>query len=381
VGARSVLILTGEPSGDRAGGGLAAELRRADPGVRIRAVGGRRLREAGAEVLEDIARLGAMGFAEVLRQIPRHLELERRLTRLLDADPPDVLVPIDYPGFNLRLARAAKRRGIRVVYYIGPQVWAWGASRVPRIARVVDRMLVVLPFEVEIYERAGVAVEFVGHPLLDGIDRWPGRRAARAELGLPEEAPVLGLLPGSRVQEVRRIWPVMADAARRLRAVNPELRIVASAADGVPREEYQRALVDGGGVDAAALRAGPAVTICAAADVLLVTSGTATLEAGLAGTPLAVLYRTSPLTWFVGRRLVRIPRIALVNIVAGEDVAREFLQDEATANRIAEHAGALLADPARRAEISRRLGDLRARLGGRGSSRRAAEIVLSEASS
>jgi lipid-A-disaccharide synthase len=379
VGSRSVLILTGEPSGDRAGGGLARELRRADPQVRIRAVGGPRLREAGAEILADIAELGAMGFAEVVRQIPRHLRLERSLIRLLETDPPDVVVPIDYPGFNLRMARAAKVRSIRVVYYIGPQVWAWGASRVPRIARAVDRMLVILPFEVEIYERAGVPVEFVGHPLLDGIEGWPARGAARAELGVPEDALVLGLLPGSRVQEVRRIFPVMVDAAGRLRAASPELRVLASTADGVPGEEYARALANAGTADPPTLLDAPAVTICAAADVLLVTSGTATLEAGLVGTPLAVLYRTSALTWFLGRRLVRIPRIALVNIVAGEDLAREFLQGEVRADRIAEHAGELLADAARRAETSRRLRVLRERLGGHGSSRRAAEIVLAEA--
>jgi lipid-A-disaccharide synthase len=380
VGSRSVLILTGEPSGDRAGGGLARELRRADPQVRIRAVGGPRLREAGAEILADIAELGAMGFAEVVRQVPRHLRLERRLVELLETDPPDVVVPVDYPGFNLRMARAAKTRGIRVVYYIGPQVWAWGASRVPRIARAVDRMLVILPFEVEIYERAGVPVEFVGHPLLDGIEAWPVRGAARAALGVPENALVLGLLPGSRVQEVRRIFPVMVQAARQLQDTGPALRVLASAAEGVPREEYARVLAQAGSADPPALVDAPAVTLCAAADLLLVTSGTATLEAGLVGTPLAVLYRTSALTWFLGRRLVRIPRIALVNIVAGEDLAREFLQEEVRADRIAEHARALLADPARRAETSRRLGVLRERLGGRGSSRRVAEIVLAEAS-
>jgi lipid-A-disaccharide synthase len=240
-------------------------------------------------------------------------------------------------------------------------------------------MLVVLPFEVEIYERAGVAVEFVGHPLLDDIERWPTRDEARAKLGVGPAAPVLGLLPGSRIQEIRRIFPVMVDAARRLRAAEPGLRVLASAADGLPRDEYLRILGAPSGEDTVQLVEGPAVTIGAAADVLLVTSGTATLESALAGTPLAVLYRTSPLTWLIGRSLVRIPRIALVNIVAGEELAREFLQDDARGDRIAAHVRELLADPGRRAALSLRLRALRERLGG-GSSRRTAEIVLAEAS-
>ncbi len=375
MGPRTVLFLTGEPSGDAAAARLAAALRKRQPDLRIRAVGGRRLAAAGAEIVQDIAALSAMGFAEVLQQIPRLAALEGRLARLFDAEPPDVVVPVDYPGFNLRIARKARDRGIPVAYYIGPQIWAWGAGRLPRIARAVDVMLVVFGFEVAWYERAGIPVRFVGHPLADGVADVPARDAARAALGVPPDAALLGLLAGSRTQEVRRILPAMAETARRLARARPGLRVVASAAPDVPRAEYAAALGPAGAAEVA-LTERPLAEIAAAADVLLVTSGTATLEAGLTGTPLAVLYRTSPVTWFVGKRLVRIPRIALANIVAGEDVAPEFLQDGVDPAAIAAWAADLLDDPARRAAVRARLLGLREKLGPPGAADRAAAAVL-----
>jgi lipid-A-disaccharide synthase len=376
VGRRSVLVLTGEPSGDRAAAPVAAALLRRHPGLRVRAVGGPALRAAGAEIVQDIAELGAMGFAEVVRQIPRLHRLESRLRDLIARERPAAVLPVDYPGFNLRIARIARRAGVPVVYYIGPQVWAWGAGRIPRIAEAVDRMLVVFPFEEPLYREAGLRTDFVGHPLLDTLGEAPGRDEARARLGIPPGAPVLGLLAGSRVQEVRRILPEMARAAAALRGDRPDLAVVASAAASVPRGEYDRAL---GGTGTVTLHAGPAAVLDAAADVVLVTSGTATLEAALLGTPLAVLYRTSAVTWFLGRRLVRIPRISLVNIVAGEDLVEEFLQDEARAERVVPHVAALLDDPGRRRALSERLRALRSRLGEPGVADRVAAMVAEEA--
>jgi lipid-A-disaccharide synthase len=287
-------------------------------------------------------------------------------------------VPIDYPGFNLRIARHARERGIPVVYYIGPQVWAWGAGRVPRIAAAVDRMLVVFPFEEEIYRRAGMRVDFVGHPLLDTMGSRPSREETRRRLGVPEDALVLGLLPGSRLQEIRRILPVMTAAAARVTAMVPGVVVIASRADSVPAPEFQRALGRDGPI---IVDDGPAAGTGSAADMALVTSGTATLETALCGTPLAVLYRTSPLTGFVGRRLVKIRRISLVNIVAEQPLVEEFLQDEARPEAVAAHAAALLRDPDRRAQLSEGLRALRDRLGAPGAARRAAAIVLEEAAS
>ena len=200
MGRRSVLLLTGEPSGDAAGAALCQALRERAPDLRVAAVGGRRLRAAGAEILQDIDELSAMGFVEVLRQIPRLRKLAARLSRWIETERPACVVPIDYPGFNLRVARAARERGVHVVYYIGPQVWAWGAGRLPGIARSVDRMLVVFPFEEEIYRRAKIPVEFVGHPLLDALAGAPTRADARERLALPRAGRVLGLAPGSRAR-------------------------------------------------------------------------------------------------------------------------------------------------------------------------------------
>jgi lipid-A-disaccharide synthase len=377
VDRRSVLILTGESSGDRAAGPLAAALKRRAPDLEVLAVGGESLRAAGAEILQDIDELGAMGFLEVLRQVPRLHHLEGRLRRLLERSPPSVVVPVDYPGFNLRIARLARARGVPVVYYIGPQVWAWGAGRVPKIAASVDRMLVVFPFELEIYRDAGVRVDYPGHPLLDGLDAAPPGTVLREGVGIENGAPVLGLLPGSRQQEIRRILPVMLEAAQRAWQRVPGLRTVVSRAESVPESELRRALerVPAGRVDVWEGSAAPVIT---GADFLLVTSGTATLESALHGTPLAVLYRTSPLSWFIGRRIVRIPRISLVNILAGEDLVAEFLQGEAEPVRVAEHAIGYLSDGPRREALSWRLRALRDRLGEGGTASRAAGMVLEE---
>lgn len=372
---RTFLILTGEPSGDAAGGKLARALRRADPDVRIVAVGGRELRAAGADVRFDISELSAMGFVEVVRQIPRLRRLERQIHEIIERERPDAIIPIDYPGFHLRVAKWARENGHKVVYYIGPQIWAWGAGRLPKIAAAVDRMLVVFPFEVEAYASAGVRVDFVGHPLLENLADAPPRGKLRADLPeTDDDTPVLGLLPGSRVQEVRRILPVMVETAKRVRTDRPNLRVVVSMAPDVPESNY----------DVAArakftLRRGPAADIMTGSDLLLVTSGTATLEAALHGTPLAVLYRTSPLTFWIGRRVVKIPRISLVNIVAGEDLAPEFLQGDATADRITPWVLRTLDDAVGRAATSAKLSALRDKLGGAHASDVAARLVVEEA--
>ncbi len=374
---RSVLILTGEPSGDRAGGRLAEALLRQDPAIEILAVGGPDLRAAGATILQDISELGAMGFVEVLRQLPRLRKLEDRLEQRLASAPPSVVVPIDYPGFNLRIARRARAHGVPVVYYIGPQVWAWGAGRIPKIAESVDRMLVVFPFETDLYREAGMRADFPGHPLVDSLDDAPPRETLRRELGISDDTPVLGLLPGSRAQEVRRILPVMGRAAQLAAERVPDLATVVSTSPSVPADEFGRALGHSGDIRVNRW-AGPAAALITAADFLLVTSGTATLESALLGTPLAVLYRTSPVTWFIGRRLVRIPRISLVNIVAGEDLVAEFLQSEAEPRAVADHAVSFLENELRRRELSAKLRALRGKLGAAGAADRAAAMVLEE---
>jgi lipid-A-disaccharide synthase len=375
VGRRSVLIVTGEPSGDRAGGLLARELLRLEPTARVRAVGGVALRDAGAEIVQDIAELSAMGFVEVVEHLPRLWNLRRRLVRLLDHERPDVVVLVDYPDFNLGIARLAKSRGIPVVYYIGPQIWAWRRGRVSQIARVVDRMLVVFPFEQAIYERAGVPVEFVGHPLLDTLPSPEDEPSG----GPDDGRRTLGLLAGSRVQEVRRIFPVMVRTAARLRRDDPSLRVLASVAPSVPREEYD-AILRAEGETSIEMCTDAAASIVRASTVVLVTSGTATLEAALVGTPLIVLYRTSALTWWIGRRVVDLPRISLVNIVAERDLVSEFLQDDARPEPIAAAVRVLLEDVEATQRLRADLRALRTRLGEPGASARAARSVWAQAS-
>jgi lipid-A-disaccharide synthase len=260
-----------------------------------------------------------------------------------------------------------------VVYYIAPQVWAWGKDRVRRVARAVDRLLVVFPFEESIFRAAGIDTTFVGHPLMEGIEHAPSRHEARASLGIPESRPVLGLLPGSRVQEVRLILPRMLAGAQIARSARPDLEVLVSRAPSVPEEEVAAV---GAGEDRARVVGGDAARIVRAADVLFVTSGTATLEAALLGTPLAVVYRTSALTWTIGKALVRLPRIGLVNIVAGEELAPEFLQENARPDALARFAIDLLERPDERALIAAKLRALRAPFEGRIASRAAAEIVL-----
>lgn len=369
---RTVLVLTGEPSGDLAASGFVSAIRAQEPGIRVVAVGGPRLAAAGAEILQDIASISAMGFVEVVRQIPRLAALERRLVRFLRDERPDVLVPVDFPGFNLRIAARAKELGIPVAYYIAPQVWAWGRERTKKIAGLVDRLMVVLPFEEKLFRAEGVDATFVGHPLLEGLAGAPSRGEARNALGFGPERPVLGLLPGSRPQEIRRILPAMLGGARLARDRRPDLAILVSRQESLPREAL--AAVD----EAAGERIveGPAAGVIRASDVLLVTSGTATLESALLGTSLAVVYKTSPVTFAIGRALVNLPRIGLANIVAGEEVAPEFIQNAAHPEALARFALDLLARPEERAARSERLRALGAKFEGRAASAHAARIVI-----
>lgn len=372
---RLVLVVAGEPSGDLAAGRLVEALRRRDASIRVVAVGGENLRAAGAEIFEDISELGAMGFVEVVRQIPRLRALEDRLVKFMAESRPNVVVPVDYPGFNLRLAAKAHALQIPVVYYIAPQVWAWAEGRVREIGRVVRKLLVILPFEEDYFRRRGIAATFVGHPLLEGVAAAPSRKAAREELGIDPEVPVLGLIPGSRVQEIRRILPSLLHAAKLAGEQIPGLITLASRASFIAEHEFERVAPHPGNVR---FVSGPAARIMRAADVLLVTSGTATLEAGLLGTPLGVVYRTSPVTWGLGRMLVRLPRIGLVNLVAGEELAPEFLQNDATGPRLSAFVVELLRDPSARSRRQDALKTLRKTFEGHHASEEAAEEILQE---
>lgn len=322
----TILLLAGEASGDEHGAAVARALLERWPEATLLGLGGRRMEAAGVELLAGLDRLAVMGFVEVLARLPFFWRLERRVKDLLDQGRVDLVLPVDYPGFNLRIARAARERGIPVLYYIAPQVWAWKPKRAARLARDADRIAVILPFEVEIFRDEGGSAEFVGHPLLEDRGEVPDREAFCRAHGLDPGAPILALFPGSRRQELDRHLALFLETAERLVGERPDLQPALALASSVERESL-------GDVSVPVVDDGRALLHHARA--ALVKSGTSTLEAALAGTPFVVVYRTHPVTWFLARRLVSVDHIALANLVADARVVPEVLQGEATPERLA----------------------------------------------
>lgn len=370
-----ILIVTGEASGDLHGANLAAAIRALRPDAEILGMGGGKMRAAGVTMIRGIERLDVVGMIG-LAQLRAVLRTYAALSRVLRRTPLDAVVFIDNPGLNLRLARVAKRAGHRVLYYIAPQVWAWRPGRIHLIRRVVDRMLVILPFEEALYRKAGVRCDFVGHPLLDAVAPSYDRAELRRRFGAEGSVPLLGLLPGSREREVRSLLPAMLDAAVRLAPIHRGLRVLVAQAASIP-DGLIESLAAASGLEVGVVRDQPN-EVMAAADLLLVASGTATLQAAVIGTPMVIVYRVSRFTYWLGRMLVRIKCIGLVNIVAGEPFVTELIQQDLTAARLAEEADRLLRDGAAQARMRARLRAVRDSLGGPGASRRAAEAILAE---
>ncbi len=330
------------------------------------------MRDAGVEIERGIDELAVLGFAEVVGRLPFFARLLAERRRALRERPPDALVLVDYPGLNLRIARAARSLRVPVAYYVSPQVWAWGAGRVRAIRRSVDEMIVILPFEAAFYAARGVSATFVGHPLLEVARPARPRAETRRSLGIGADAPLVGLFPGSRVQEIERHLALFLEASRRAeRALGGALSLAIGRAPTVP-DALVRERIAG--------RDAPVTTetydLMGAADLLLVASGTATLEAACVGTPMVVVYRTSRLSYALGRLVVRVPHIALANLVAGARVVPELVQGEATPEAIAREMTSILRDPGRAATMREAFAAIRARLGEPGAAGRAAEIVL-----
>jgi len=363
-----IFLVAGETSGDIHGANLVRALRAADPDAVCEGLGGPRMAEAGMALREDLAGRAIMGFAEVFRSLPYIRRVFRETEAHLAKTRPDCIVLIDYPGFNMRLAARAKAMGLRVVYYISPQVWAWKAGRVRTLARIVDKMLAILPFEEKLYREAGVDCSFVGHPLMDQLEAVPVKGIYRGEL-------VVGLLPGSREQEVRRLLEPMIAVARGISAVYPAARFVAPCVNAA-RETQVRTLAGDFPIEATI---GRMYEVLDAARFCLVASGTATLETALFGVPMAILYKTGRLNYWIARRLVRISHIGLANILAGGGIVPEFIQEQASADAILPVALELMGDTPRRRQMLDDLIALRAELGGAGASMRAAEAILAVA--
>ena len=369
TGERRILIVAGEPSGDR----HAAALARALAGrtrCRFRGVAGPRMRAAGVEAIVPQEELAVIGFSGVVAKLPALLGARRRLLGEFARFRPDAVVLVDYPGFNLRLGPELKRRGARVFYYIAPQVWAWHAERAAAMAAWVDRLAVVFPFEEPIFRAAGVATTFVGHPLLDDLAPEVGEGELRSELGAPPAARIVGLLPGSRRGELSHHLEPMLQAAQRLRRDHADVLPVVALAEGSSADAAPRALLDGVAVARGRTHAVQAFASCCA-----VASGTATLETALFGTPLVVVYRVGGLNYAIARRVVKLERIGLPNIVADAEVAPELLQDRFTPQALADRLGEWLRDPAALARQRAGLAIVRERLGGPGAAGRAAQAL------
>jgi lipid-A-disaccharide synthase len=364
---REILFVAGETSGDLHAAGVAAAIRRREPGRPLTGIGGSRMREAGVDLLEDVERMAVMGFVEVIRHIPRHWSLLRELRRRLARNGTGLVTLIDYPGFNMRVAERARAHGVPVLYYITPQVWAWGAGRLEKLARLITRAAVILPFEEPLLRQHGIDATFVGHPLLDRAKSMPDRGTARRTLGLPDEAPVLALFPGSRSQEIARHLHDFVAVGRELERRVGNLRVIVSVAPGV---QIDPAVCPFPTVRAASF------DVLRAADAAFCKSGTSTLEAAVAGCPLAVGYRTNRLTYAIASRVVKVPWIGLVNVVAGRLVAPEFVQEHLVPVRVADALEPLLVDGADRRRMLDGLADVRSRLGAPGAADRVAEMAL-----
>ncbi|HWL39568.1 MAG TPA: lipid-A-disaccharide synthase [Gemmatimonadaceae bacterium] len=364
---RKVLFVAGEASGDLHAAGVAAALRRLRPELSLAAVGGSRLAEQGVELVNRDTQLGVMGFLEVVRHVPRHFLLLRSLTRMLERGEIAVIVLIDYPGFNMKLAAAAKRAGVPVVYYVTPQVWAWGAGRIPKLAEYVTKAAVILPFEESLLRGYGVDAVFVGHPLLDRAVSMPTKAEAREALSLPQNVPVLALFPGSRQQEIDRHIDDFVATAKILQSRRRNLEVIVSVAPTVALDANRCPF---------RLVHSASLSVLRAADAALCKSGTTTLEAAIADCPLVVAYRTGRISFMLAKRVVKIANIGLVNVVAGREVAEEFIQDEIVASRMADALEPLFDEASPRGlEVKAGLAQVRSKLGSPGAAERVARIV------
>lgn len=372
-----ILIVTGEASGDLHGANLAKALKARDPHVLLAGIGGRAMEAAGVRLVEEMGRFDVIGmvgpFAFV--SIIRRFIMMRRLFR---SKQWDTVVFIDHPGLNLRFAYFAKAAGLRVVYYIAPQIWAWGPWRIRWIKQRIDHVLVILPFEKSIYDEAGVRCTFVGHPILDAVADRYDRRELRSKFGFSDDERVIALLPGSRAHEVQVLLPILLEAVEKLGRREPKTKFILAQASTIHDNLLQPLL--GRSPVPIMLVKEQATEAMALSDLVLVASGTATLQAAVVGTPMVLFYRTTPLTsWFANvviRFVIRVKWIGLVNLVAGRTIVPELVQSAATGQRLYEEALRILDDRPAYDEMKRDLAKVRAALGEPGASARAAEMVL-----
>lgn len=372
---KKILLVAGEVSGDLHGSHLVEALQRVEPGLQFFGVGGEGLERRGMKLLYPAHSLSVVGITEVFVKLRTILKALRGLKASLEKEKPDLIILIDFPEFNLRLAKIARRRGIPVVYYISPQIWAWRPRRIKLIARVVKKMIVLFPFEVPLYEAAGVDVEWVGHPLLDIVKPTLPKEKALQEFGLDPRRRTVGLLPGSRIHEIERLLPPLLASAHLLQKDIPDLQFVIPLAPGISKTllssqiqniSFPVKVVEGFTYDV--------MNLC---ELLIAASGTATLEGAILGKPMIIIYKVSLPSYWVGRALIRVNHIGLVNLVAEKEIAPELIQKDVNPERIADEASRILRDPILSRKMSESMDEVRQKLGEPGAAQRAAQIVVS----
>ena len=372
---KKIMLVAGEVSGDLHGAHLVEAIQEIEPEIQFFGVGGEGLEKRGMKLLHHVHSLSVVGISEAFRKLRTALKILRELKEAMEQERPDLIVLIDYPEFNLRLARIARKKGIPVLYYISPQIWAWRPGRVRSIAKLVRKMVVLFPFEVPLYQAAGVDVEWVGHPLLDIVRPSLPKEEAIERFGLDPAQKTIALLPGSRIEEVARLLPPLLDSTILLRKKMSELQFIIPLAPGISETNLHPILRDG----PVPIRVvnGFGYDVMALSDLIITASGTATLEAAILGKPMVIVYKVSSLTYWVARALIRVKHIGLVNLVAGKEIARELIQEEVNPERIAEEALRLLKDPVLYEKTIESMAEVRQSLGESGAASRAARIVLS----
>jgi len=376
INEKHILIVAGEASGDLHGAALVREMKKLDQGIIISGIGGKKMEEAGVDVIAPSSDLAVVGLTEVLSKLPKIFRARGLMRSLLRYSRPDLLILIDFPDFNISLARTAKRYDVPVLYYISPQLWAWRRGRVKKIAERVDKMAVILPFEKDFYLNTGmdIDVEYVGHPIMDAMPEDLDKEILSRDLGIGKGRPVLGLLPGSRTEEIKTLLPSMIGAAEILSSRYHDLQCVLPLATTIPFEFIQSF------INRTSLKIivsqKDIYSVLSVCDLALVASGTATLETALMGVPMVVAYRVSPLSYKIGKMVIKVPYVSLVNLIAGEEIVPEVLQDDVTPQGLADRASMILDNEAHRKEMIMRLGKVRETLGGKGASERTARIAI-----
>jgi len=368
---KSIMIIAGEASGDLHASSLVLEIRKLIPDARFTGIGGSRMRDAGVDLILNNREIAVTGFSEVFSKVRNILKAFRMVKETMRMARPDLLILLDFPDFNLRAGKTARRMGIPVIYYISPQVWAWRRGRVRTIQKLVEKIIVILPFEAPLYGDKGV---FVGNPLLDVVRPSLPAGEAREQFGLRKKSPVVALLPGSRENEIRQLLPIFLKAAHLIREQVPDIQYLLPVAPTVSEEKIQPMIQETGIL--IRLVRDRVYDAIALSDFAVVASGTATLETAILGVPMLIVYKMSRMSYLMASRLVRVPHIGLINMVAGERIVPELIQDQLTPDRIMKEVLHVLKDRVRSAEISKKLKQAVSRLGGPGASARAAEVVV-----